>query len=389
MKKFFRALLAFLIISVLTFGCLPKKEEAKTEKKEPYRIGAVLSVTGPAAPLGEPEKKTLLMEVEKINKAGGIDGHEIELYIEDDETDPGKAVAAVKKLIDQKRVIAVIGGSITPSTLAMKEITKKKRIPQVACAAGNAIVASDYEWVFITPQSNAIVVPKVLEYIRDTLKLKKVAFLYDSDAFGRDGLEVLQKEAPNYGVEVVITQDYSKKAGDLTPQLTKIKAASPEVLVVWGTNPGPAVAAKNMKQLGMNIPYIGSHGIANKKFIELAGDAAEGVVFPAGKVIIPESISEDSPQKKVVDEFLKEYEDRYGEPPNSFAGHAWDAFHIIVEALKKSGPDPEKLRDEIEKTTNFPGIGGIFNYTSTDHAGLSVDDLIMVKIENGEWTLAE
>lgn len=389
MKKFFRALLAFLIISVLTFGCLPKKEEAKTEKKEPYRIGAVLSVTGPAAPLGEPEKKTLLMEVEKINKAGGIDGHKIELYIEDDETDPGKAVAAVKKLIDQKKVIAVIGGSITPSTLAMKEITKKKRIPQVACAAGNAIVASDYKWVFITPQSNAIVVPKVLEYIRDTLKLKKVAFLYDSDAFGRDGLEVLQKEAPNYGIEVVITQDYSKKAGDLTPQLTKIKAASPEVLVVWGTNPGPAVAAKNMKQLGMNIPYIGSHGIANKKFIELAGDAAEGVVFPAGKVLIPESISEDSPQKEVVDTFLKEYEEKYGEPPNTFAGHAWDAFHIIVEALKKSGPDPEKLRDEIEKTTNSPGIGGIFNYTSTDHAGLSVDDLIMIKIENGEWKLAE
>jgi len=378
-----------MTLSLLVFGCA-KKEAEKAEKKEPLKIGAVLSVTGPAAPLGEPEKKTLLMMVEKINQAGGVNGRKLEVIIEDDETDPAKAVAAINKLIDQEKLVAVIGGSTTPSTLAMKEIASKKKIPLVACAAGNAIIASNFEWVFITPQSNAIVVPKVLSYLKEKLRVTDVAFLHDSDAFGQDGLDVFQKEAGKYGVKLVAVEKYEKTQTDLTSQINKLKASKAQALVVWGTNPGPAIARKNMVQLGWKVPYVGSHGIANMKFIELAGKDADGVVFPAGKVLIPESIAADSPQKKVVDEFLADYKAKYNEAPNTFAGHAYDALNLIVEAVKKAGStESAEIRQALEQLVNVPGIGGVFTYTANDHAGLKVDDLIMIKIEGGKWQLAE
>ncbi len=389
MRKVLSAVL-ILMLAFLVTGCAKEKAEEKAEEKEPVKIGAVLSVTGPAAPLGEPEKKTLQMMVEKINNAGGINGRKVEIIIEDDETDPAKAVAAINKLIGQDKVVAVIGGSTTPSTLAMKEVAIKKNIPLVACAAGNAIVASDYKWVFITPQSNAVVVPKTLSYLKENLKVAKIAFLHDSDAFGQDGLDVFKKEAGKFGIEMVAIEKYEKTQTDLTSQINKLKGSGAQALVVWGTNPGPAIARKNMVQLGWNVQYVGSHGIANMKFIELAGKDADGVVFPAGKVLIPDSIAADSPQKKVVDEFLADYKAKYNEAPNTFAGHAYDALTLIVEAIKKGdSAKPADIRDNLEKLENVPGIGGIFTYSPTDHAGLKVDDLIMIKIEGGKWSLAQ
>lgn len=392
-RKFISILLVFLLIlSVSALGCkkAAKKETKEvTEKKEPYKIGVILSATGPAAPLGEPEKNTILMEVEKINKAGGINGHPLEVYIEDDQTDPAKAVDAATKLIEQKKVLALIGGSITPSTLAIMEEIKKAEIPQMAMAAGIPVTSPVNKWVFRTPPSDAIAVARVMEYLTEVLKVKKIAILHDSNAFGTSGANELNSKGPEKGLTVVITEKYNTTDADLTAQLTKIKGTDAEALVVWGTNPGPAVAAKNMKQLGMTIPYVGSHGIANKKFIELGGEAANGVVFPAGKILIPDSIALTSPQRKVVDTLIDEYRERYGKDPDTFAGHAWDGLYMITGALEKAGADKAKLRDEIEKTRSFAGIGGIFTYSPTNHDGITTDDMIMIKVEDGEWTEAK
>lgn len=387
-------LIAALVLSLGMLGC--KKEAAKEEEKpvaeeeekEPYKIGVVLSATGPSAPLGEPEKNTLLLEVEKINKAGGVDGHPIEVFIEDDQTDPAKAVDAVTKLIEQDSVLAVIGGSTSPSTLAIMEKTSKAEVPQMAMAAGIPITSPLNKWVFRTPPSDKVSVAKVLDYLTGTLKVKKIAILHDSNAFGTSGATEISAKGPGLGLTIVATEKYNTTDADLTAQLTKIKGTDAEVLVVWGTNPGPAVAAKNMKQLGMTIPYVGSHGIANTKFIELGGEAANGVVFPAGKILIPESI-ENSAQKKVTDTLIEEYSAKYGKNPDTFAGHAWDGLYMIVKALKKAGADTAKLRDEIEKIKNFAGIGGIFSYSPTNHDGLTTKDMIMIRIENGEWTQAK
>ena len=185
----------------------------------------------------------------------------------------------------------------------------------MAMAAANAITdTAPMEWIWRTPHKDAMAVARALTYVSETLKVKKIAVLHDENAFGSSGAAEIEKTAADYGLEIVAKESYKTDDTDLTAQLTKIKGANPEVLIVWGTNPGPALAAKNMKQLGMNIPYVGSHGIANKKFIELAGDAAEGVVFPAGRLLVPSSIT-DAEQKAVTEPSSSAYQAKYGGAP--------------------------------------------------------------------------
>ena len=386
MKKWI-ALMLVLSLAIFAIGCQKATNQQTTDTtgdtKEPYKIGAVVSATGPAGPLGEPEKKTLEMIVEQINKDGGVDGHQIELFIEDDESNPTNATTAVSKLIDEKGVIAIIGGTTTPSTLAMKPETAKVKVPHIAMSAGIAVTTAPNEWIFRTAQSDAIAVQKVIDYLSKTLKVKKFAILHDSNAFGQSGATELQGRAPDAGMEVVDVESYKTEDTDLTSQLTKIKGTAAEVVVVWGTNPSPAIAAKNMKQLNMTIPFVGSHGIANKSFVTLAGTAADGVVFPAAKILVPESAQGD--QKLVIDKFIEDYTAKYAEGPNSFAGHAFDAIHILVQALEKAGAENEALRDAIEETKGFNGISGIFNYGADNHDGLKTSDMIMVEIKDGKW----
>ncbi len=387
-KKAVSILAAMALVGMLVAGCTTATQKTTTTTKvvkSPYKIGAIFSVTGANAPLGDPERKALLLLVDKINKAGGVDGHQVEAVIEDDESDPAKAVAAVNKLLTVDKVCAVIGGTGSGNAMAIKPIMTAKKVPFIAVAAGNVITDTDYKWTFRAPAKNSLAAEAALTYIEKTLKAKKIAILYDSNAFGQDGFNLISKEAPGKGITIVAQEKYESTATDVTAQLTNIKAANPEVVVVWGTNPVPAVAAKAMKQLGMTQPFVGSHGLATKKFIELAADAANGVVFPSARLIIPSSFT-DAAQKKVVDQFIKDYKAMYnGEVPNNYAGHAYDAFYILTNALAKSGSNNTKLRAQIEKTKNFVGPDGIYTYSATNHDGLKSTDLIMVKVENGTW----
>src|SRR5665811_7416 len=357
---------------------------------DPILIGAVVSATGPASPLGEPERAVLAMMETQINDAGGVLGRPVQIIIEDDQSNPKEAVTATQKLIQQDKVVALIGCTTSGATLAIKPITAEAGIPQLAMAASNAITDEPpMDWIWRTPQKDALAAARALKYVAETLGVTKIAVLHDENAFGASGAAEIAKSAPGLGLEIVATESYKTDDTDVTAQLTKIKGANPEALIVWGTNPGPAVAAKNLKQLGMEIPYIGSHGIANKAFIDLAGDAAEGVVFPAGKLLAVESIT-DPAQKAVVSQFVAAFEAATGGKPNTFAGHAFDASALLVNAINTAqSTDAAAIQSALNATTGFPGTGGIFNYSSTDHDGLSVDDMIMIKIEGGAWVWAK
>ncbi|HZJ02632.1 MAG TPA: ABC transporter substrate-binding protein, partial [Thermoleophilia bacterium] len=279
-------------------------DEVAAPTGEPIVFGAVVSATGPAAALGEQERDALEMLEGQLNDRGGLLGRPVEIVIEDDQSNPNEAVTATNKLIQQDGVVAIIGGTISPSTLAMKPITAREGIPQVTMSAANAITDEPpIEWIWRTPPKDALAVARALTYVSEELGVTRIAVLHDENAFGSSGLNEIEKSAADYGLEVVAKESYKTDETDLTAPLTKIRSSEPEALVVWGTNPGPAVAAKNMDQLGMDIPYVGSHGIANMTFIDLAGEAAEGVVFPAGKMLIPETIT-DPAQKEVVDGFI-------------------------------------------------------------------------------------
>ena len=381
------AVVAFVFSALLA---LPGCGETETGTKEPIKIGVVLSESGANEPLGKPEANAIDLFVKRINEAGGIDGHEVEVIIKDDQSDANKAQQAVVELLQQEDVVAVIGSSGTGTTIAMKQETAKAEVPQVCMAAGANIMEGGNTWIFRTPPTATEAGKKVLEYIADTLKVKKVALLYDTNPFGTDGKAVVEAEAPDFGLEVVVSEGYQTDESEegMDTHLTNIMTSDPEVVVVWGTNPGPAKIAKRMRDKGIDLPYVGSHGIANQAFIELAGEAANGVVFPAGKMLIYEQVLEPGTEEyDFIKDFSDAYFEEYGEQINTFAGHGWDAILIITEALKRAGvgATPAELRDEIEATEGLVGTAGIFTYTVEDHNGLTPDDLTMVEIVESKW----
>ena len=355
---------------------------------EPYKIGAIFSITGSEAPLGQPEKETTEMLEKKINQEGGIDGHPLQITIYDTAGKEDTSVMAVNRLIQMDNVLAIIGPSSTGTTLAVIPIAEKQQVPLVSCAAAVSITEPVKKWVFKTPQTDAMAVERIFAVLKHR-GIQKIAAISASTAFGDAGLAQMQKQAPAAGIQIVAQEKFGQTDTDMTTQLTRIKGTPAQAVVCWGTNPGPATVTKNMKQLGMTIPLFQSHGVANQTYIKLAGEAAEGVMFPAGKLLVAQSLPDSDPQKKVLLDYKAEFEKAYGKPPDTFGGHAYDAVMMVTDALRKSGPERAKLRDEIEKTKDFVGIGGVFNMSPTDHNGLTSAAFVMVKIQNGQWVLAE
>jgi len=352
------------------------------------RIGALFSVTGPASFLGEPEKNTLEMVVKEANARGGIKGNKIELFVYDTQGDATKAVQLATKLIKNDKVVAIIGPSTTGDTMAIIPIIEKEQIPLISCAAGVKITDPVKKWVFKTPANDHVAAEKLLDYLTKQ-KQKNLAILTVSDAYGQSGREQLKALAAKKGFTVVADEVYSPKDTDMTAQLTKIKGTKADTIVCWGTNPGPAVVTRNVKQLGIKTPLCQSHGVASKKYIELAGtDAAEGVTLPAGKLTIYDKLKKNDPQYKVLSDYDQAYKKNYGVEASTFGGYAYDAFLLLTEAVTKSGTTPEQIRIGIEQVRKLVGVSGIFTMSPTDHNGLDLSAFEMVKISNGDWVLA-
>ena len=354
---------------------------------EPVRLGAVLSVTGPASFLGEPEKNTILMEVDKINAAGGVLGRPVEVVILDDETDVNKAVLAVDRLIKKENVAAILGPTTSGNSLAVMGKAAAAKIPLISCSAAEKITKPVNPYIFKVAPSDRLAVARILTHAK-AKGYKKLAILTVSDGFGQAGREVLKELVPAEGFELVADEVFGPKDTDMTAQLTKLQGASPDAVICWGTNPGPAVVAKNRVQLGIKTPLYMSHGVASKKFIELAGDAAEGLMLPAGKITAADKLPDTDKEKALLVGYAKAYDERFRAPVSTFGGHGYDSLHLAVKAIANAGSDkPEAIRDALEKIQNFPGIGGIFSFTPEDHAGLGPDAFIMLGIDKGDWVI--
>jgi branched-chain amino acid transport system substrate-binding protein len=294
----------------------------------------------------------------------------------------------VKKLIEKDNVLAIVGPSLSGNTLAVIDIVQEKEVPLVSCAASIKITEPVKKWVFKTPQTDVQAVEKIYEYLADR-GIKKIAIITVTNGYGESGKEQLKLQAPGSGLEVVAEETFGEEDTDMTVQLTVIKGTEAEAIVCWGTNPGPAIIAKNMVQLGIEIPLIQSHGVASPAFIEYAGEAANGNILPTGKILVLDQLPRLDPQRKVLVEYKELYESTFNAPVSGFGGYAWDAMAMIAEALEKSGEDRVKLRDAIEETKGFIGVSGVFTMSSTEHNGLTKDAFVMVIIENGTWVIVE
>jgi branched-chain amino acid transport system substrate-binding protein len=354
----------------------------------PVKIGALFSITGPPSFLGEPERNTARMVVDEINKAGGVKGRMLELITYDTQGDATKAVQAATRLIKEDKVAAIIGPSTTGETMAVIPIVEKAQIPLISCAAGIKITEPIKKWVFKTAQNDALAVGRIYEHLKKR-QINKVAILTVSDGFGSSGREQLTGQAKHHGIQIVSDDTYGPKDTDMTAQITKIRGTQAQAMICWGTNPGPAVVARNVKQLGLKIPLYMSHGVSSKKFIELAGDAAEGIILPSGRVLVAGLLPNSDPQKKALVSFVKSYQKRYQTEGDHFGGHAWDAVMLLKGAIERGGETPAAIRDQLEQTQAFSGIGGIFHYSPQDHAGLTREAFVLVEVKKKSWILSK
>lgn len=354
------------------------------------KIGSTLAQTGPASFLGDPEAKTLKMLVAELNAKGGINGELIELIMYDDGADPNKARTFATRLIEDDEVVAVIAGSTTGATMAMIPVFEEAGIPFISLAGAVVIIDPVKRWVFKTPHTDLMACAKIFGDMQ-ARGLSKIGMISGTGGFGKSMRGQCVGLAGDYGIEIVADETYGPKDADMTPQLTKIgNAEGLQAVLNPGFGQGPAIVTRNFRQLNIKVPLYQSHGVASKSYIELAGEAAEGVRLPASALLVADKLPGDDPQKPVVVGYRDAYEAATGNPVSTFGGHAYDAFHMLVGAIERAGStDPAAIRAEIEKTSGFIGTAGEVNMSADDHLGLDLTAFRMLEIKGGDWTIVE
>jgi branched-chain amino acid transport system substrate-binding protein len=358
--------------------------------QEPIKIGAFLSVTGPAAFLGDPEQKTLELYVEKLNAAGGVLGRKLQLIAYDSAGDAEKARTFARRLIEQDRVDVIVGGSTTGETMAVVPLAEQAGIPFISLAGAVVIVEPVKKWVFKTPHTDRMACEKIFADMR-ARGIAKIALIAGAGGFDRSMRAECLKVAAQNKIEIVADESYGAGDSDMTAQLTKIRA-TPGVQAVLnaGFGQGPAIVTRNYRQIGVSVPLYQSHGVASKEYVKLSGDAAEGVRLPAAALLVAESLPDSDAQKKVVLSYKREYETRFKSEVSTFGGHAYDGLMLAVEAMKRAGStDKARVRDALEATRGYMGTAGVVNMSAQDHMGLDLTAFRMLEVRKGNWTLVK
>lgn len=356
---------------------------------EPIRIGAVLSATGPIGFIGDPQQKTLELNVKRLNDQGGILGRKIALTVYDDQSDPNNANTFAKRLVDTDKVDVLLGGTITPTAMAMVASAERAGVPFVSIGGGLPLVEPVKKWVFKTPHSDRMVAERILQDMQER-GLKRIALLYETSGFGQSGRKEVMASAERFGVTVVGEESYGPKDTDITPQFTRLRNLQKvdSMLIFSGAGTSPAVAIKNYAQMGFKLPVYLPHAAVNQEFLKLGGPATEGVRMPTAGFVVPDALKDSDPQKPVALDFYRSYKDAYKADASPFGGNIADALAIAVDGIKRAGgTDKAKVRDAIEATKGLVALNGIFTMTPANHNGLTTDSLRIIEVRNGRFVL--
>ena len=351
------------------------------------KVGAIFAVTGPASFLGGPEARSAAMAVARINREGGINGEQIELIVKDSAGSPEKAVSFAKQLIEEERVVAIIGPSTSGESMAVKKIAEDGRTALISCAAAEVIVDPVASYVFKTPQKDSFAARKIFAEMQRQ-SITTIAVASGNDGFGKAGKEQLEKLAPEFAIRVALSETYDSKATDLSALVAKMKATPGiQAVVNWSVAPAQAIIAKNMRQGNWRVPLFQSHGFGNIRYAEAAGAAAEGIIFPCGLLLVAESLPDTHPQKPLLMQYKTEYETLHKEEASAFGGYAYDALNMVAAAVRTGGTDRARVRDALEGLRKFTGVGGVFSFSPKDHNGLDIDSFAMMTVKDGRFIL--
>ena len=371
------------LVALLSFG-------GAVLAKDTIKIGAIVAATGPASFLGDPELKTLKHYVEKINAEGGVNGKTLELVAYDTGANPKKAVTFTKRLLHKDNVAAIIGPSTSGETMAIIPLVEKAKTPLLSMAGAVAIIDPVKPFVFKIVATDKMACEKIMDDLKKR-KLNNLALISGSGGFGKSMRKQCKIVAEKVGINIVADETYGKKDTDMTAQLLKIKnTKGVDAILNPGFGSGPAIVAKNYHQLKMTQPLYESHGVASKKFIEIAGEAANGIRLVSPPVVVADKLPDTNPVKKVCVAYKNAYEKFSGSQVSSFGGHAYDALYALVEAIKAGDGSSQSIRDNLEKLHGFVGIDGVVNMSPTDHLGLDTKSgMVLLDIKNNDWALAE
>src|SRR5512145_3168742 len=258
-----------VVMSLLVAVALAVASQALAAEP-PIKIGAILSVTGPASFLGAPEAKTLEMLVADTNKKGGIQGRKVELIVKDSGGSPEKAFSFAKQLIEENKVFAIIGPSTSGETMKIKNLAEEGKTILLSCAAAEVIVNPVAKYVFKTPQKDSDAILKIFAQMKK-MKVSRIGVLSSNTGFGQAGKALIEKLAPAYGITILANEVYDKAASDLTAEVTKVKAANVQGIVNWSIEPAQSIVIKNARQIGIKAPIFQSHGFGNIKYVDATG----------------------------------------------------------------------------------------------------------------------
>ena len=386
-----------IVTGLVVAGCSCSGKEGSV-----YKIGFNSSASGPYASLGGPEAKTAEMIQEQINEAGGITGpdgvkHAVEIIIYDDETEADKAVSNVTRLIIEDEVIVVVSTTGSGQSIAHIPVCQENETPCISMASAKPITTDsesgrEYEWMFKTPQTNGHAGEWQAAYL-NAIGVSQICILYTDDGYGADCLANFKATAQTAGLEVVYEAGYAKEDTEFSAQVAGVEASGCQAVEIGSPPPVASLAAAAVRTAIPDMPITLGHGVCNQAFIDTAGEAANGTVFPCGKVTVIDQLADSDPQKAVLQQYIDDYTAfTDGEPISTFGGHAWDGVWMAVDALEslKNGLSLEEqragVRDYLENNIkDWPGISGVFTFSVADHNGLTKDSLLFVKVENGKW----
>jgi branched-chain amino acid transport system substrate-binding protein len=381
-----RISLAICVSLAFLLGFLGNPSQAA----EPIKIGAVFSVTGWAATLGTPAKEAIQIVVDEVNRKGGVLGRKLEVYFEDDQSNPTNSAVAATKLIRDKNVSILLGSTLTVFTMPILPICDREQIPLLAFGAGHDITVPFKKWVFRIPLTDYRLSPIMLKFATETLGAKKLALLHSTDGSGTMGAKGVMDTVANYGASVIITERFEPADLNMVPQLTNIKAANPDAIILYTSAAPAAVIAKNYQQLGMKIPVVASHGVPTPEFLKIAGSIAEAGrwTIMGMKVHYADALSPDDPYRKnIYDPFQKALKEKYGRTDvTSFHANGYDAMNMVVQALQIAGTDDRAaLRNALEKVKYRGLLNAYWAYSPTDHDGQTGDGVDPLVVKDGKW----
>jgi len=372
-KWLFSVLLGFALVMGMAVAEAREKPAAGGEE---IRIGFTVPLTGASAAEGAYFIKAINLALKQINQAGGVNGKKINLIMEDTQSSNPGALAALQKSVEKDKVLALVGPVKSTQIMAMSDAIKNYAIPTMIGGTNANLTKKGNPWLFRVRPDDSIAATAMVKFIKEDLKLTKVGILHDTDAFGTGGADLVEQGVKAGGLTLVKREKYTTKDKDFTAQLLSLKNAGAQVMVVYGTNPEDvAVIQRQYRQLGSPYKYMGSVSSGGRDCLNLAKEAAEGLMA------IADFVPGQSPVNR---KYAQDYQKEYKEDFDANSVWAYDGLKILVNAIKKAGEDRNKIRETLLATQGYQGALGTFAFTPN---GDGLQEVSVIQIQNGKHKL--